>query len=54
VALAEQRRTVDRERVRAVGEREEAGYRSRTPRSAELHERARQSMPLGVAMLFQA
>jgi len=54
VALAEQRRDVDRDRVRQVGEREEAAYRSRTPRSAALHERAKQSLPLGVASSFQA
>ncbi|HEX6655737.1 MAG TPA: aminotransferase class III-fold pyridoxal phosphate-dependent enzyme, partial [Candidatus Limnocylindria bacterium] len=54
MALAEQRRDVDRDRVRQVGEREEAAYRSRSPRSAELHERAKQSLPLGVASSFQA
>ena len=52
MAVAE-RRDVDRERIKAVGEREEAAYRARTPRSAELHERARQAMPLGVASSFQ-
>jgi glutamate-1-semialdehyde 2,1-aminomutase len=34
--------------------REEAEYRRRTPRSAELHERAKQSLPLGVASSFQS
>jgi glutamate-1-semialdehyde 2,1-aminomutase len=53
VTVAE-RRDVDRDRVRQVGEREEAEYRARTRRSAELHERARQSLPLGVASSFQA
>jgi glutamate-1-semialdehyde 2,1-aminomutase len=53
VTVAE-RRDVDRDRVRQVGEREEADYRARTPRSAELHERARQALPLGVASSFQA
>ncbi|HET7520866.1 MAG TPA: aspartate aminotransferase family protein [Candidatus Limnocylindria bacterium] len=53
MALAEQRREVDRDRVRQVGQREEASYRERTPRSAELHERARRALPLGVASSFQ-
>ena len=48
-----ERRELDRERVRAVGQREEAAYRARTPRSAELHVRARRAMPLGVASSFQ-
>ena len=52
VTVAE-RRELDRERVRAVGQREEAAYRARTPRSAELHVRARRAMPLGVASSFQ-
>ena len=30
-----------------IGEREERGYRDRTRRSAELHERAKQALPLG-------
>jgi glutamate-1-semialdehyde 2,1-aminomutase len=49
-----QERTVDRDRLRRIGEREEASYRARTPHSAELFERARQSLPLGVASSFQA
>jgi glutamate-1-semialdehyde 2,1-aminomutase len=53
VAVAE-RRDVNRERIRMIGAREEADYRARTPRSAELHERARQTLPLGVASSFQA
>jgi glutamate-1-semialdehyde 2,1-aminomutase len=53
VTVAE-RRDVDRDRIRQVGEREEADYRARTPRSAELHERAQQALPLGVASSFQA
>jgi glutamate-1-semialdehyde 2,1-aminomutase len=53
VTVAE-RRDVDRERIRQVGEREEADYRARTRRSAQLHERARQALPLGVASSFQA
>ena len=52
MAVAE-RRDIDRERIRRIGEREEAAYRERTPRSAELHERARQALPLGVASSFQ-
>jgi glutamate-1-semialdehyde 2,1-aminomutase len=52
VTVAE-RRDVDRDRIKQVGEREEAEYRARTPRSAELHGRARQAMPLGVASSFQ-
>ena len=46
-------RRVDRERMRQIAEREEAAYRARTPRSAELHARARRAMPLGVASSFQ-
>jgi glutamate-1-semialdehyde 2,1-aminomutase len=45
--------TLDRARVTAIGQREEAAYRARTPRSAELYARARNSMPLGVASSFQ-
>jgi glutamate-1-semialdehyde 2,1-aminomutase len=48
-----QRREVNRDRVRKIGEREEAAYRARTPRSAELHERAKRALPLGVASSFQ-
>ena len=38
----------------AILAREEAEYRRRTPRSAQLHERAKQSLPLGVASSFQS
>ena len=48
-----ERREVDRARVKAIVEREEADYRARTPRSAELHRRALESLPLGVASSFQ-
>ena len=48
-----ERREVERGRVKAIVEREEAAYRARTPRSAEMYERARKSMPLGVASSFQ-
>jgi glutamate-1-semialdehyde 2,1-aminomutase len=47
-------RTVNRARVAEIAGREEAAYRDRTPRSAALHERARRSLPLGVASSFQA
>jgi len=45
---------VSRERIAEIGAREEAAYRARTPRSAALFERARESLPLGVASSFQA
>jgi glutamate-1-semialdehyde 2,1-aminomutase len=48
-----ERREVDRGRVKAIVEREEAAYRARTPKSLALHERAKQAMPLGVASSFQ-
>ena len=47
-------RVIERERITELGRREEASYRARTPKSAELHARARQSLPLGVASSFQA
>ena len=47
-------RGVNRARVAEIGSREEAEYRRRTPRSAELFERARHALPLGVASSFQA
>jgi glutamate-1-semialdehyde 2,1-aminomutase len=46
--------TLDREKIKRIGEREEAEYRRRTPRSAELHARAKQALPLGVASSFQS
>ena len=46
-------RAVDRDRLRQIGEREEAAYRRRSTRSAALMERARRAMPLGVASSFQ-
>jgi len=46
--------TIDRQRTAQILEREEAAYRSRTPRSAELIERARHALPLGVASSFQS
>jgi glutamate-1-semialdehyde 2,1-aminomutase len=48
-----QRREIDRDRIREIGEREESAYRDRTRRSAELHGRATESLPLGVASSFQ-
>ena len=45
---------VNRARVAEIAAREEASYRQRTRRSAELFERAGHSMPLGVASSFQA
>jgi len=47
-------RQVSRSRIAEIGAREEESYRQRTRRSAELFERARQSLPLGVASSFQA
>ncbi len=47
-------REVSRSRIEQIGAREEESYRERTRRSAELFERARQSLPLGVASSFQA
>jgi glutamate-1-semialdehyde 2,1-aminomutase len=47
-------RELNRARVAEIGAREEEAYRSRTRRSAELFERARESLPLGVASSFQA
>jgi glutamate-1-semialdehyde 2,1-aminomutase len=45
---------IDRERILRMGAREEAEYRSRNTRSAELHERAKRALPLGVASSFQS
>ena len=47
-------RQIDRDRLAHIGAREEEAYRGRSPRSAELYERARQALPLGVASSFQA
>jgi glutamate-1-semialdehyde 2,1-aminomutase len=47
-------REISRARIEEIGAREEQSYRQRTRRSAELFERARQSLPLGVASSFQA
>lgn len=45
---------IDRARLASIHEREEAAYRERTPRSAELFERSKRAMPLGVASSFQS
>ena len=46
-------REIDRRRLAELREREEAEYRRRSLRSAELYARARESLPLGVASSFQ-
>ena len=48
------RHEIDRARVNEIGAREEAAYRARTAKSKALFDRARESMPLGVASSFQA
>lgn len=48
------RRQIDRARISEIGAREEQAYKDRSRKSAELFERARRSMPLGVASSFQA
>ncbi len=48
------RRQIERTRIAEIGAREEQTYRDRSPKSAALFERARQSLPLGVASSFQA
>jgi glutamate-1-semialdehyde 2,1-aminomutase len=48
------RRPVDRARIAQIGAREEQSYRDRSRKSAALFDRARQSLPLGVASSFQA
>ena len=47
-------RRVDRGRLASMGQREEASYRARSPRSGELVKRAAQALPLGVASSFQS
>jgi len=47
-------RGIDRARVAEIGQREEAEYRRRTPKSAALFQRAHEALPLGVASSFQA
>ncbi len=45
---------IDRSRLARIHSRETADYRDRTPKSAALHGRAREALPLGVASSFQA
>ena len=47
-------RKINRARIAEIGAREEQAYKDRTAKSAALFERARQSLPLGVASSFQA
>jgi glutamate-1-semialdehyde 2,1-aminomutase len=46
--------TIDAQRVQEIVDREEADFRKRTPKSLEIHERAKASLPLGVSSSFQA
>jgi glutamate-1-semialdehyde 2,1-aminomutase len=46
--------TIDRTRIRELTEREERIMNERTPKSRELFERARRTMPNGVASSYQA
>src|SRR5258707_3274549 len=46
--------TINRKLVEEIVSREEAEFRKRTPRSHELHERAKSSLPMGVSSSFQA
>ncbi|MCV0403624.1 MAG: aspartate aminotransferase family protein [Chloroflexi bacterium] len=48
------RQDIDRARITEIGAREETAYRDRTRQSEALFDRARQSLPLGVASSFQA
>jgi glutamate-1-semialdehyde 2,1-aminomutase len=47
-------REISRDRITSLGEREKAEYKRRTPKSAALHARAKQALPLGVASSFQS
>ncbi len=46
--------TIDRKLIQEIITREDAEFRKRTPRSHEIHERGKVSLPLGVASSFQA
>ncbi len=46
--------TIDPRLVEEIVTREEAEFRKRTPRSHEIHERAKKTMPAGVSSSFQA
>jgi len=52
--MIQQPDTIDPKVTQAIIEREEAEFKRRTPRSHEIHERAKSSLPLGVASSFQA
>jgi glutamate-1-semialdehyde 2,1-aminomutase len=53
VCMAVEQTVLDRERIRKLIEREEAALDARTPRSAEMYRRARQSLSGGVASSYQ-
>jgi glutamate-1-semialdehyde 2,1-aminomutase len=46
--------TINRTHVQEIVDREETQFRKRTPRSHEIHERAKSSLPMGVSSSFQA
>jgi glutamate-1-semialdehyde 2,1-aminomutase len=46
--------TINHKLIEEIISREEAEFRKRTPRSHELHERAKSSLPMGVSSSFQA
>ncbi len=46
--------TINNKLVEEIVAREEAQFRKRTPRSHEIHERAKASLPMGVSSSFQA
>ena len=47
-------RRIDRARIAEIWRAKRPTYRARTPKSAALHERAKKSLPLGVASSFQS
>ena len=46
--------TINHKLVEEIISREEAEFRRRIPRSLEMHERAKSSLPMGVSSSFQA
>src|SRR5947209_7402488 len=46
--------TINPKKVEGIVAREEAEFRKRTPRSHEIHQRAKSSLPMGVSSSFQA
>src|SRR5881275_3406237 len=46
--------TINAKIVEEIVDREEAEFRKRTPRSYEIHQRAKSSLPMGVSSSFQA